>query len=277
MTVNTRDLPEKDGLAWIQAAQEPMEALRRTIAWLRCDQGCPWDRKQTHSTLKRYAIEESHELADAVDTGDPAKIREELGDLLLQVVLHAQIGAETGAFDLDGVARGITEKLLRRHPHVFGDAVAETPEAVLETWEKTKEKEREGRPEGLLDGVPRHLPALARANRLAERAARVGFDWPDIAPVLGKLKEEIRELEEEMARETPVPERLSAELGDVLFAAANLGRHLGLEPEESLQQTNTRFTNRFRHIEARLTEQGLTPSQATLEQMDVLWEEAKKK
>lgn len=265
--------PDADGLTWIQAGETALERLRRTMAFLRSDRGCPWDRKQTHQTLVRYAIEEAHELGEAAEGGDAAAIREELGDLLLQVVFHAQIAAETDLYDLEDVAQGICEKLWRRHPHVFGDEVAQTPEDVERSWEATKARENGPKAKGLLDGVPRSLPALGRCHRLSERASRVGFDFEDPEQVLGKLQEEVAELVEAQAGDDP--EALRHEVGDLLFSVANLARHLGVEPEDALQRCNDRFTMRFRRVEGGLRAQGRTPQEATMAEMEALWQDAK--
>ncbi len=261
-----------NGMEWILAGETALERLRRTMAFLRSDRGCPWDHEQTHQSLIRYAIEEAHELGEAAESGDDAAIREELGDLLLQVVFHAQIAAETGLYDLEDVALGISEKLWRRHPHVFGDAVAETPEDVERSWERTKAREN-GAAKGLLDGVPRSLPALGRCHRISERASRVGFDFGDPGQVLDKLQEEAAELV--AAREGGDPERVRHEVGDLLFSAANLARHLGVDPEDALQRCNNRFTARFRRIEQGLVASGRDFQDATLDEMEALWQAAK--
>ena len=263
-----------DGMAWIIEGATPLDRLSRTMAFLRSDRGCPWDRKQTHRSLTRYAIEEAHELADAAERGEAAAIKEELGDLLLQVVFHAQMASEAGLYDLEDIARGIGEKLWRRHPHVFGDAVAETPEDVERTWERTKA--REGRPggNGLLDGIPRSLPALGRCQRISERAARVGFDFSGPEEVLGKLAEESAELIE--ARRGGDPEALCHEVGDLLFATANLARHLGVDPEDALQRCNDRFVTRFRTVERAIVAEGRDLHDASLEEMEALWQQAKR-
>ncbi len=263
-----------DGMEWILAGATPLDRLVRTMAFLRSDRGCSWDRKQTHRSLTRYAIEEAHELADAVELGKTAAIKEELGDLLLQVVFHAQMASEAGLYDLEDVAQGIGEKLWRRHPHVFGDAVAETPEDVERTWERTKASE--GRPvgKGLLDGVPRSLPALGRCQRISERAERVGFDFSGPEDVLGKLAEEAAELVE--AKREGDPEALRHEVGDLLFATANLARHLGVDPEDALQRCNDRFVTRFRYVERAIVAEDRDLQDASMEEMEVLWQQAKK-
>ena len=265
---------DSDGMAWILAGATPLDRLVRTMAFLRSDRGCPWDRKQTHRSLTRYAIEEAHELADAAERGEAAAIKEELGDLLLQVVFHAQMASEAGLYDLEDIARGIGEKLWRRHPHVFGDAVAETPEDVERTWERTKASE--GRPvgKGLLDGLPRSLPALGRCRRISERAARVGFDFSGPDEVLDKLVEEAAELVE--ARRGSDPEALRHEVGDLLFATANLARHLGVDPEDALQRCNDRFVTRFRVVERGIVAEGRDLQDASLEEMEALWRQAKR-
>ena len=263
-----------DGMAWILAGETALDRLRRTMAFLRSDRGCPWDRKQTHKTLVRYAIEEAHELGEAAEGGEPGAIREELGDLLLQVVFHAQIAEESALYDLEDVAQGISEKLWRRHPHVFGDDVAETPEDVERTWEATKAREKDPMTVGLLDGVPRSLAALARCHRLSERAARVGFDFEGPEQVLEKLREEAAELVE--ARDGGDPEALRHEVGDLLFSVANLARHLDLDPEDALQRCNDRFTTRFRSVERALAAEGRTLQEAELDEMESLWQAAKK-
>jgi ATP diphosphatase len=265
--------------------------------------GCPWDLEQTFKTIAPYTIEEACEVADAIERGDLADLREELGDLLLQVAFHARMAEEAGAFSFEDVAAGIVAKLIRRHPHVFGDAEARSAGAVKGLWESVKAAEkaekkaaraRLGLPPkpagGLLDDVPLALPALARATKLQERAAKVGFDWPSLSPVLAKMREELAELE---ALVLPVDPRavgsvaaarpdaaqrtrIGEELGDLLFVIANVARHLEIDPEAALRGTNAKFQRRFRHIEARLAEDGRTPAQSDLAEMDRLWDEAKR-
>ena len=260
-------------MAWILAGETAMERLRRTMAFLRGPRGCPWDREQTHGSLVRYAVEEAHELSEAVESGGDDAIREELGDLLLQVVFHAQIAAESQLYDLEDVALEICKKLWRRHGHVFGDAVAETPEDVERAWEQAKAGENGPAGKGLLDGVPRSLPALSRCHRLSERAARVGFDFDDPGQVLDKLVEEAAELAE--ARDAGDPEALRHEAGDLLFSAANLARRLGVDPEDALQRCNDRFTARFRRVERSLAAGGRSLPDADQEEMEALWDTAK--
>ncbi|PZN32321.1 MAG: nucleoside triphosphate pyrophosphohydrolase [Proteobacteria bacterium] len=241
------------------------------------ERGCPWDREQTFATIAPYTIEEAYEVADAIERGDLDDLREELGDLLFQVVFHAQLAKERGAFDFDDVVTAICEKMERRHPHVFGDARIDSAAAQTEAWEAMKHRERAGA--GVLADIPLGLPALTRAAKLGKRAARVGFEWPDASGALAKLAEELAELEAEVRDlppdETPDRERLSDEVGDVLFSMVNVCRYLQIDPEAALRATNAKFERRFRHIEQRLAERGRTPAQASLEEMDALWNEAK--
>ncbi len=255
----------------IPAMDDEMARLVAVMALLRHPhKGCPWDREQTLESLKPYLVEETYEVLDAIDSGDPDEIRTELGDVLLQIVFQSQIASEAGWFDFQDVARTISRKLIRRHPHVFADSTAETPDDVIELWEATKQKEKAGG--GLLDGIPRQLPALQKAHRMTQKAARVGFDWPDVKGVLDKVHEEAGEL---VAAATP--EEQEAELGDLLFAIANLARHLKIDPEVALQKTNRRFQERFRHVETETAVRGRQLSDMTLTEMDELWDEAKKR
>ena len=253
------------------------ERLVEIMRLLRAPDGCPWDREQTHETLKPYLIEESYEVLDAIDDGSDTELTQELGDVLLQVVFHAQIASEGSRFDVEDVSRVIVEKLERRHPHVFGDVQADTPETVLENWEtikKAEKQEKGGHPKGLLDDVPRHLPALLRAENLQKKAARVGFDWEKLEEVTAKAKEEVAEFIETLDGEGP-PERVREELGDLLFSIVNVARFVGVSPEDALPRTNQKFISRFQYIERKLEEQGTSPAETTLEQMDVLWDQAK--
>ena len=252
------------------------DELVSLMARLRGPDGCPWDREQTLGTLKTYLLEETYEVLDALDSGDPEAHLEELGDLLFQIVFHAQIRSEEGTFTIDEINKGIHDKLVRRHPHVFGSSTASTADEVLDQWERIKAREKRGtaRP-SLLDHVPAHLPALLRSLRLTEKAARVGFDWAADEDLLAKVDEEWTELRE-VAGNGQGRDRLAEELGDLLFVLANLARRYGLDPEETLRQANRKFERRFRHIETRLEESGRTPGEASLEEMDGLWEEAKR-
>ncbi len=252
---------------------DPMTRLRHVVHRLRAPGGCPWDREQTHETLIPHVLEEAYEVVDAIRSGDPALICEELGDLLLQPVLHAEIASESGAFDLDRMAHELTEKLIRRHPHVFGEASAETSAAVLSQWEAIKRVEKGAQKEGHLHGVGGGLPALMRAQKLQKKAARTGFDWPAAEPVFAKIREETCELEAAVAggRADAVEE----ELGDLLFSVVNLARKLGVEAESALAAANEKFVRRFHAVETRLTESGRALGEASLEEMDAAWEAVK--
>lgn len=249
------------------------------VAKLRAPGGCPWDREQTLETLRPMIVEEAYEVVEAIDGGVPHELAGELGDLLFQVVFAARIGEDAAAFDVADVITAIHTKMVRRHPHVFGDAELATADEVLENWDELKRKEREAAgvetPKGLLDGVSGHLPALLEAFSLTDRASRVGFDWTSLDPVLEKLHEEIDELRAEISASERSRERIEAEVGDLLFAAVNVARKLGVDPETALKQTNRRFRRRFRHVERRLEDGGRTTKEASLEEMDALWDEAK--
>lgn len=256
-------------------AETSFEDFQEVIARLRAPDGCPWDREQTHLSLRRYLVEETYELLDALDQEDPEKTAEELGDLLLQVVLHAQIGTEEGEYSMNDVLAGINRKLVRRHPHVFGDVQVSGADGVLKNWEAIKAEERKGKSHthsgaGLLNGLPSALPALNLAQEIQSRAARVGFDWDSIAPVYEKVVEEYHEVKE--AAGGP---RIEAEIGDLLFAAVNLARWLKVDAETALRSANTRFKKRFAHIEKRAAETGRTLGEMTLAEMDRFWDEAK--
>jgi MazG family protein len=243
--------------------------------------GCPWDRVQTFETLKPYLIEEAYELLEAVERGEPRAHCEELGDVLLQIVFHAQIASELGQFDIDQVVDGIARKLLRRHPHVFGEDQASSPGEVTVHWERIKAEEQAAKGEqgrGLLDGVPRSLPALLQAQRLSERAGRVGFDWHDAAQVMEKVREEMAEFEAAFARIDPEARQaeLAWELGDLLFALANLGRHLSFQSEDLLRAACQRFRDRFQHMEQLAGQRGLDMKTMGLDQLEALWQEAKR-
>ena len=260
-----------------EAPEMPFEKLRWIMRRLLSPEGCPWDREQTHESLTQYLIEESYEVVDAVESGDFEHLKEELGDVALQVVFHAALAEREDRFDIDGVLETVCEKLIRRHPHVFGDTVADTSDKVLENWEQIKkvEKADKKRDDSLVAGVPRHLPALQKAHRLQSRVSRVGFDWPSVQGALAKVREEFDELEDEI--EERKPERLFHEMGDLLFALTNVARFLDIQPEEALQAANRRFVERFRHVESGASAQGRTLDGMTLEEMDALWEESKKK
>jgi tetrapyrrole methylase family protein/MazG family protein len=248
------------------------EAFAEIVAHLRAPDGCPWDREQTHETLRKHLLEEAYEAISAIDLGDFADMREEFGDLLLQVVLQSQIASEEGQFNVSQVIHGIHSKIVRRHPHVFGDLKLDGVDGVLANWEKLKEKERGGKnnDKGILDGVPLALPALSQAQEYQERAARVGFDWTEIEGVLDKIAEEI----EEVRRATNGAE-LTAELGDLLFALVNLARWKKVDAESALRAANIKFKKRFAHVEQGAKKQGRNLSELTLDEMESLWQEAK--
>ena len=244
---------------------------------LRDPGGCPWDREQTHHSLAPYFLEEAYEVVDAISDGDPAKLCEELGDLLLQIVFVARIARENDWFNLDDVCEKISEKMVRRHPHVFGDREVSGSAEVLQNWEQIKRDERAGTDESsVLDGVPSSLPALLKAYRMTEKAAAVGFDWRKPADVMVKMHEEMAELEEELVKgEASANERVRAEMGDVLFVIANLARHLQVEPETALQGTNATFMRRFKAMEELAQEKGRDFRDMDLAEQDGLWEEVK--
>ena len=246
--------------------------------------GCPWDLEQTFSTIAPYTIEEAYEVADAIERGDLGELKVELGDLLLQVVYHARMAEEAEAFNFGDVVAAITRKMIRRHPHVFGDVAARSAGVAKGFWEEVKAAERKAKansqgadgpssPQSLLDDVPVGLPALTRAVKLQDKAANVGFDWPSLAPVFAKLKEELGELETVVAKRDPC--KIAEEFGDLLFVVANVARHLRIDPEAALRSANAKFMRRFRHIEEQLAALGKTPEQSNLDEMNRLWDDAK--
>jgi MazG family protein len=254
----------------------PIDRLLAIMARLRDPaDGCPWDLEQTFATVAPYTVEEAYEVADAIERNDLSDLKEELGDLLLQVVFHARMAQEQGAFAFDDVASAINDKMIRRHPHVFAEETYGSLADQKAGWEtlKATERAKKGRAASLLDDVPVGLPALTRAVKLSKRAAGVGFVWPDIAQVVDKLDEEIAELKAEIA--AGELEKARQEMGDVLFVVANLARTLDVDPEDSLRFTNAKFVRRFQYIEAKLAERGKTPDQSDLAEMDALWDEAK--
>lgn len=246
------------------------------MAKLRGPDGCPWDRKQTPESLKPFLVEECYEVIDALDEGAPHKIKEELGDLLFQIVFHARIAEERGQFTMQDVISANLEKMVRRHPHVFGDAVLTTDKEVLANWEEIKKKEK-GYEErtSVLEGVPRHLPSLLRAHSLQERAARVGFDWSRIDEALPKLDEEMAEFKESLKKEDSAG--IEEELGDIFFMLVNISRFLGVNPEDALRKTISKFIRRFRYIEEHAADSGKALNDMTLDEMERLWQESKKK
>jgi len=254
-----------------------MDRLLSIMARLRDrDGGCPWDLEQNFATIAPHTLEEAYEVVEAIESGDKAALKDELGDLLFQIVFYAQMADEEGSFDFDQVAGAISDKMIRRHPHVFGDAEMADPRTHIRLWEEQKAAERAAKDAaGTLDGVSVSLPALSRAVKLQKRVARVGFDWPDTEQVFDKLTEEIGELRAELG-ENPDPERVADEMGDILFVCANLARKLGVDPETALRACNRKFERRFRHIETSLAEEGRRPEDATLEEMEELWVDAKR-
>ncbi len=260
----------------------PLDRLRTIVRTLRSDHGCAWDRAQTHRSLREGLIEECYELIEAIDADDADAIREELGDVLLQVFMHARIAEEAGRFDIVGVANSIAYKLIARHPHVFvpypsrkpeGEAVRlETPEAVVKHWHKSKADEKPER-QSALDGIPGGLPALMRAEDLQKKAARVGFDWPDVAGVIEKVREELDEIERELA--SGDRRRIEDEVGDLLFAATNLARAAGIGAETALRHASSKFERRFRSLERSLKAKGRRPQDCDLEELEAEWRVAK--
>lgn len=253
---------------------DALTRLRYIVHRLRAPGGCPWDMEQTHESLIPHVIEEAYEVAEAIRGGNAAEICDELGDLLLQPVLHAEIASESGAFDLDKMAHGLCEKLIRRHPHVFGESSAATSDAVLSQWDAIKRVEKGTENEGLLHGTGGGLPALMRGQKLQKKAARVGFDWPDAKPVFDKIREETAELEE--AVQSGDKAHIAEEIGDLFFSVVNLARKLGIESESALAAANDKFVNRFHAMEKRLREQGRELGTLSLAEMDGAWDAVKK-
>ena len=251
---------------------EQFDRLVDIMARLRGVDGCPWDKAQDHQSLKPYLIEEAYEVIDAIDSGNPDKLAEELGDLLLHIVFHAQIASESDRFDIERICERLSDKLIERHPHIFGEKTDLTKSQVLDQWEAIKQNNNQNK--SVLDGVPRTLPALLKAYRIQEKVGRLGFDWKEAKEVVAKIKEEIAEFES--AFEKNDEKQMHHELGDLLFSLVNISRHLGLRAEEALDDTNSKFIERFKYIEKKLAEKGTSPADSTLEEMDSLWEESKK-
>ena len=263
-------------LRYNETVSREFDRLLGIMDRLRDPGGCPWDREQTFQTLTGYLLEEAYEVVDAAGRADPAKLREELGDLLLQIVFMARIARENEWFSIDDVCAEIAEKMIRRHPHVFGSTRVDGAEDVVRNWEDIKQEERHGHQEAsALDGIPAALPALLKAFRMTEKAAALGFDWQRSTDVIAKLKEEVGELETELKRGDDGRERVRSELGDVLFAMANLARHLGVEPETALQLSNRKFMSRFRAMEADARADGTSLRDLSLDDQESLWNRAK--
>lgn len=249
------------------------ERLLEIMQKLRAPGGCPWDAEQTHESLTRYLLEETYEVIEAIDEKSPQHLKEELGDLLLQPIFHSAIAEESGEFTIYDVINTLCEKLIRRHPHVFGDLVISDSNQQIENWENIKRLEKGDERPSALSGVPEHLPALLKAHKISEKASRVGFDWEHADQVFAKVMEELHEFEEAWAGGDP--ERMEDELGDLLFAISNMGRFLNVNPEEALRKTISRFQKRFSFVEMELLRQGVPMQTATLEKLDKLWEDAK--
>jgi len=250
--------------------------LVKVMARLRAADGCPWDREQTHASLKPYLLEEAYEALEAIDVGDDGELCKELGDVLLQVVFHAQIAGEEGRFSIDDVARAIVDKLIHRHPHVFGDLEVDGADQVVTNWERIKQEERRGkdRQPSVLDGVPKQLPALLRAQRIQGKASRVGFDWDEIAGPLAKVEEEFAELRKAM--EVGSAAEVEEEFGDLLFALVNVGRFLKVAPEDTLRRAVEKFERRFRQVEETARTQGRDLQEMSMQEMDQIWNQIKK-
>lgn len=255
-----------------------LERLRAIMHRLRAPGGCPWDAEQTHDSLVSNLLEEAYEVVAAIRAEDGENLKEELGDLLLQVVFHSELAAERGSFDLDEVAEGISQKLIRRHPHVFGDKEVGDSGAVLKQWEEIKREEKGDQAEPYLHGVGKGLPATLRGYKLQKKAAKVGFDWSEARGIVGKIEEELAEVKEELTRVEQGEDahlELEQEIGDLLFVTVNLARKLKIDPEVALEGTNRKFERRFAFLEQRLASRGTSLSDATLDEMNTLWEEAK--
>ena len=265
------------------AAGDKFSELVELISRLRAPGGCPWDREQTHESLKPMLLEEAYEVIEAIDDGSDEELTGELGDLLLQVVFHTQIATEQDRFTMAEVIERISSKMIRRHPHVFGEHKAETSGEVLRNWEAIKEAELVAKGKGaerdgsMLDSVSTRLPAVMEAFQMTTKVSRVDFDWPDVVSVLEKLDEEVEELKQAVSSETPKHQEIADEVGDLLFVAVNVARLLGIDPESALKASNRKFRRRFRYIEDRLREQGRKPADSDHVEMDALWDEAKAK
>lgn len=253
---------------------EKFSKLVQIMERLRSEDGCPWDRVQNHDTLKKYLIEETYELIDAIERGDYQAMKEELGDILLQVVFHSQIARESGKFDIDDVIDTIAEKMISRHPHVFGTADFKTPEEVLNQWDERKREEGKLK-SSILEGIPASLPALMRAYKLQSRAAKVGFDWDSVEGVFEKIEEELRELREAVRIDNR--EKVEEEFGDLLFSLVNLSRFLKVEPEAALRRTNSKFERRFKALEALARENGMNLRELSIDRLDELWNRVKER
>jgi len=265
-------MPEDQG-----SAGQKLERLIEIMARLRAPDGCPWDREQNFDTIRKFTVEETYEVLDAIDRRDWTDLREELGDYILQAVFYAQMASEEGLFSIGDCLDAINEKLIRRHPHIFGEETARTGDEVLKLWEAVKNKEKsakDGAAKGLLDGIPRAQPALIEAQQISSRAARSGFDWSNADDVIAKLEEEIAEFR--AAREAGSADQMEDELGDLMFTIVNLARFAKVDPEQALRRTNAKFRRRFAHVEQRLAGEGESLEGSSIEKLEALWQEAKK-
>jgi tetrapyrrole methylase family protein/MazG family protein len=262
----------------VQPPRDPhtFDAFVKIVEALRGPDGCPWDKEQTHRTLAPYAIEEAHELAESIENGDEAEMIGELGDVLLQVVLHAEIARQEGRFTIEDVIRGISEKMIRRHPHVFADVNVSSSKDVLNNWAKVKEQEKAGRPKVQAFDLPKALPALQRAHKIGDKTQKVGFDWPDATGVFEKVEEEIGELRAEFSANPREPAKLEHEIGDVLFSVSQLARHLGLDAEQALRVANTRFESRYFKMRANVEAGGLAWDTLSDGEKEAAWQQAKR-
>lgn len=286
MTSSSAALPSTGPAFAVPQDQDPMQRLLAIMACLRNPNGgCPWDLEQTFATIAPHTIEEAYEVADAIERQDMTALKDELGDLLLQVVFHGQIAKDAGLFDVTDIAAHCADKLIRRHPHVFGDTVVADAEDQTRAWEDIKAAERAAKAltrgasaettHSVLDDLTSTLPAMTRAVKLQNRVARVGFDWTDARDILGKIEEELEEVRAEFTAPVPQDKRIQDEIGDLLFTVVNLARKAGIDPESALRGTNVKFERRFRRVEALLAEKGYGPADSTLEEMDALWTIAK--
>lgn len=255
-----------------------LEKFAEIIAKLRDPNGgCPWDLEQTYQTMPPHILEEAYEVVEAINQDDRKELKEELGDLLMQVVFLSQLAQEEGAFTLDDVIDGITDKIIRRHPHVFGEIKAENSDEVLKNWENIKQQERYQKEQfSILDNVPIALPSLLRAAKLQKRCAKVGFDWSELEPTIQKVEEELQEVRDEVSKQPQNPQTIEEEIGDLLFASVNVARHLKLNPEEALRKANLKFERRFRQVEQRILDSGRQLEQVSLAEMDLIWDQIKR-
>lgn len=256
----------------VQRLLHIMEQLRHP------ETGCPWDTQQTFQTIVPYTLEEAYEVADAIEFGTMDDVKDELGDLLFQVIFYAQLGKEQGHFDFEAIAENVSDKLVRRHPHVFADAQVDSTDAVKERWEQIKQKEREAKGEidkSTLANIPKGMGPLIKAHKIQKRCAKVGFDWPDLPPVFDKISEEVDEIKDELNQDVPSKERLTEEVGDLFFSVVNLARHLGVDSDAALRVANNKFEKRFRQVENTLHQQDKLPNEVSLDELESIWQKVK--